>query len=214
MTGVDAGAAIAARATAVARGAGPGTLPTEKAIDVSTNPSVTEMLRLSVPFAALPDALLDRISILGRRAHYRDRETIYDAGSAAEHIYVVLAGKVEHSFDPGRAVAKDLVKIVGPAAVFGWGALLKAPSGNEPPIRLAKTTSLGESDVLIIDAGQLMQVLDAEPGAKEAVLSRFASMVRHLYGFAGFVKVRDQFVPAHIPATDPGTSHDYDTFAF
>ena len=181
---------------------------------MSTIPSATEMLRLSVPFAALPDALLDRISALGQRAHYRDREAIYDAGSAAEHIYVVLAGKVEHSFDPGRAVAKDLVKIVGPAAVFGWGALLKASTGNEPPIRLAKTTSLGESEVLIIDAGQLMRVLDSEPGSKEAVLSRFASMVRHLYGFAGFVKVRDQFVPAHIPATDAGTSHDYDTFAF
>ncbi len=202
------------RRSSCATGVDAGALPTEKTIDVSTNPSVTEMLRLSVPFAALPDALLVRISTLGRRAHYRDREPIYDAGSAAEHIYVVLAGKVEHSFDPGRAVARDLVKIVGPSAVFGWGALLKPPSGNEPPIRLAKTTSLGESEVLIIDAGQLMAALDAEPGAKEAVLSRFASMVRHLYGFAGFVKVRDQFVPAHIRATDPGTAHDYDTFAF
>ena len=66
----------------------------------------------------------------------------------------MLAGNVEHSFDPGRA------------------------------------------------------------GATESVPSRVTGMVRHLYGFAGYVKVRNRFVPAHVRARDPAISQQYGTLAF
>ena len=183
-------------------------------MDTSANDSVVRALRASAPFEALPDAMLAAIAAIGHRRTYRTGETIYEVGSPADRIYLILGGQVEHSFDPGLALAADLVKIVGQGAVFGWAALLKGRPDAEPRYRLARTVSLGDADVLIIDAAQLMALLDSNPPVRDDVMARFTAMVRHLYGFAGFVKVGDHFVPAAIPSSDPGTLQEYETFAF
>ena len=181
---------------------------------MSENEHITRVLQASTPFETLPASLLASIAAIGRPAHFRAGETIYEVGSPAETIYLILRGQVEHSFDPGIAAASQLVKIVGPGAVFGWAALLKTPVGAAPPHRLARTVSVGDSDVLVLDALELVAVLDTLPGAKQGVMGRFASMVRHLYGFAGFVKVGDKLVPAAISSSESGSPRDYDTFGF
>ncbi|MEP6657120.1 MAG: cyclic nucleotide-binding domain-containing protein [Betaproteobacteria bacterium] len=178
------------------------------------NEQIIEVLKSSTPFNTLPEPLLATIAAFGRRVHYRAGETIYESGSAAEDIFLILRGEVNHSFDPEVAVARELTKTVGPGAVFGWAALLKEPVNPEPRQRLAKTLSLSDSDILIIDAQQLIAALASIPGAKENFMNRIASIVRHLYGFAGFVKVGDKFLPAYIPTSDTSVPHQYDTFAF
>ncbi len=181
---------------------------------MSENEQIIEVLKSSTPFQSLPESLLAKIAAIGRPAHYRAGETIYELGSAAEDIFLILRGEVKHSFDPEAAGPLELVKTVGPGAVFGWAALLTEPANKEPRQRLAKTLSLSDSYVLIIDAQQLIALLDSIPGAKENFTNRLTSMVRHLYGFAGFVRVGDKFVPAYIQSSDPSVPHDYDTFAF
>lgn len=181
---------------------------------MSENEHITRVLQTSTPFESLPASMLASIAAIGRPAHYGAGQTIYEVGSPAEAIYLILRGQVEHSFDPGVAAASQLVKIVGPGAVFGWAALLKTPAGAAPPHRLARTVSVGDSDVLVLDALELVALLDTLSGAKQDVMGRFASMVRHLYGFAGFVKVGDKLVPAAISSSESGSPRGYDTFGF
>lgn len=180
----------------------------------NTNEQIMTVLKSSDPFASLPESLLAKIAAVGRPMSYHAGETIYELGSAADDIFLILNGAIEHSFDPDIAATPELVKTVGSGAVFGWASLAKGPPDAEPRQRLAKTLSLGDSDVLLIDAQQLIAILDSTAGAKQNFMDRLTSMVRHLYGFAGFVKVHDKFVPAYIPSSDPSVPHDYDTFAF
>ena len=146
---------------------------------------------------------------------YHAGETIYEVDAAADDIYVVMEGEVEHALDPGLAVATQLVKVVGPGNIFGWAALFKTTPGAAPRTRLAKTVSLGDTEVLAINAQALFDVLgQSEKGTREQVMTRFASMVTRMYGFAGFVKVQGKLVPARIAASDSAAPLEYDTFAF
>lgn len=180
--------------------------PAEQAVNV---------LKTSAPFESLANELLQRIAILGRPMRYRAGETIYEVDAAADDIYVVMEGEVEHAFDPGLAVATQLVKVVGPGNIFGWAALFKDPPGAAPRTRLAKTVSLRDTEVLAINAQALIDVLGQGPsGTREQVMARFASMVTRMYGFAGFVKIKGKLVPAHIATSDSAVPLEYDTFAF
>jgi len=182
---------------------------------MTTAEQAVDVLRTSAPFEALSQELLQRIAALGRPVHYRAGETIYEVNTAADDIYVVVEGEVQHAFDPGLAVATQLVKIVGRGAIFGWAALFKDSPSTAPRTRLAKTTSLRDTDVLAINAQALTDVLDQGPtGTREEVMRRLASMVTRTYGFAGFVKVRGKLVPAHIAASGSAAPLEFDTFAF
>jgi CRP-like cAMP-binding protein len=176
--------------------------------------AIESIIQASVPFAALPAPLVTRIAHIGHTVDYKGGDTIYDAGAPADALFLLLHGQVEHVFTPGLVGASDPLRLVGPGGLFGWSALLTNQPGKDLGRRLAKTVSRDDSQVLVIPARPLMDILASAPDAELAVVRSLLDMVRNVYGFAGFVKVHDHFVPAHLPSSATDAPKDYDTFAF
>jgi CRP-like cAMP-binding protein len=171
-------------------------------------------IQASSTFASLPANLVARVAAIGHHVRYEADDTIYEVGAPADAIYLVLQGHVEHAFEPGVVGVEDLTRVVGAGAIFGWSALLQNPPGGDLQRRLAKTVSRGPSEILVIPAQALMDILESAPDVKQAVVRNLLDMVRDVYGFAGFVKVRDCFVAARLPSSPTDVAKDYDTFAF
>ena len=176
--------------------------------------SLQRAVQGAAPFESLPANLAARVAQLGRVVSYAAGKTIYDVSAPAEALYLVLQGEVEHTFDAGVAGASDPVRIVGAGGVFGWSALLRNQHGQDLRRRLAKAASRSRSEILVIPAEPLMQLLQSAPDAKQRVVRSMLDMVREVYGFAGFVKVHDHFVPARLSSSAADGPKDYDTFAF
>ncbi len=143
------------------------------------NEALVSLLKESMPFRVVSDELLNRIAAISRRTTYDPGEVIYHADEPSDDIYIVVEGRIEHSL-PSNVVSHNPIRVVERGDVFGWASLLK----NRPG-RLAKTTSLVKSEVLRIDAQQLMAVLDSDPATADTVMSRFATMINKDFAVSG-----------------------------
>ncbi|HSD44650.1 MAG TPA: ABC transporter permease subunit [Burkholderiales bacterium] len=132
---------------------------------------VLNVLRDTTPFGNVPEELLRKVAALGRRARYAAGERIYNAGGGADDIYVVLSGRVEHIF-ASEVGAREPLKRMGRAGVFGWAGLLLGQTK-----RLATVTALEPTELIRIDTEALVKLLEEEPAQATAVMERFASMI-------------------------------------
>ena len=140
--------------------------PTEAGLDI---------YRRTMPFQILSEDMLRRVAQLGRHVSYGRDEAIYNVGGAADDIYIVIAGQVEHALAAG-AQARRPVKMLGPGDVFGWAALLE-----KYPHRLAQAMCRENATIIRINGDQLLRVLEADPDAGDVVMSRFATMITRDY---------------------------------
>ncbi|MGV3628597.1 MAG: ABC transporter permease subunit [Betaproteobacteria bacterium] len=134
-----------------------------------------EILRKTMPFQMVSDALLRRIAALGRQALYERGAVLYDQGDKAGDIYIVISGSVEHALEPGIN-ARRPVQVLGPGDVFGWAALLE-----KYPHRLAKAVVMDAAVIVRINGDELLRLLEADPDAGDVVMSRFATMITRDY---------------------------------
>lgn len=134
-----------------------------------------EILRKTMPFQMVSDALLRRIAALGRQALYERGAVLYDQGDKAGDIYIVISGSVEHALEPGIN-ARRPVQVLGPGDVFGWAALLE-----KYPHRLAKAVVIDAAVIVRINGDELLRLLEADPDAGDVVMSRFATMITRDY---------------------------------
>jgi ABC-type nitrate/sulfonate/bicarbonate transport system permease component len=130
-----------------------------------------EALRAAAPFRDAPEALLRRIAAIARRARYARGERIYKAGDEAADIFIVVSGRVEHVFTAAVG-ARDPLKRMTHGGVFGWAGLLLGHTQ-----RLATVTATETTECLRVGTEELVKILEAEPGAGNAVMERFASMI-------------------------------------
>jgi NitT/TauT family transport system permease protein len=136
---------------------------------------VAELLRNSMPFQVVSDGMLRKIAALGKRVSYDAGAVIYDVGSKAEDIMVIVSGKVDLIFEPG-VEARVPVQELKQADVFGWAALL-----NNLSQRLAKAVCREPCEIIRINAEGLLTVLETDPDAGDVVMSRFAAMITRDY---------------------------------
>jgi NitT/TauT family transport system permease protein len=132
---------------------------------------VITLLKSTVLFESVPDALLGKIAQAATLQRVAKGEVIYQVGDSAKDLYVLASGQVRHALGPG-AQAAVLVKVVGAGDVIGWAALLRDRSR-----RLAKTTALEEAELLKIGADDLMRILGEDPPVAQDVLERCAKMI-------------------------------------
>ncbi len=133
------------------------------------------ILKQTMPFQVVGDGLLRRIAALGRRVAYDQGALIYDVGDTADDIYIIISGTVEHALEPG-AQARRPVKILGAGDVFGWAALLE-----KYPHRLAKAVCQDATEIIRINADELLRILESDPDTGDVVMSRFATMITRDY---------------------------------
>src|SRR6185369_1200948 len=129
------------------------------------------ILKQTMPFQVVDDALLHRIAALGKPVSCAAGETIYDVGDKADDIYIVVSGQVEHALSPG-AHARRPLKLLGAGDVFGWAALLE-----KFPHRLAKAVCKENAELVRINGNELLRMFEAEPDTGDVVMSRFATMI-------------------------------------
>lgn len=136
---------------------------------------MVEILKKTMPFQVVSDGMLHRIAALGRRVSYDSNALIYDVGDAADDIYIIISGKVEHALEPG-VNARRPVQLLGAGDVFGWAALLA-----KYPHRLAKAVAVGPTEIVRINGDELLRLLESDPDAGDVVMSRFATMITRDY---------------------------------
>lgn len=134
-----------------------------------------EILKKTMPFQVVSDALLRKIAALGRQALYERGAVIYDLSDKADDVYIIISGSVEHTLEPG-VNARRPVQTLGTGDVFGWAALLE-----KYPHRLAKAVVINAAVIVRINGDELLRLLEADPDAGDVVMSRFATMITRDY---------------------------------
>ena len=141
----------------------------------------TATLRAAAPFRDVPEALLARIVAIARRVQLAPGQRVYDAGDAAESIYIVAAGQVEHVFK--REVgAREALKRIGRGGAIGWAGLLLGQTG-----RLASATATEPTTLVCIPTEDLVKLLESEPTEGKAVMDRFAHMIQQEFMVPDFL---------------------------
>jgi NitT/TauT family transport system permease protein len=144
----------------------------EAALQVGAADDAVAVLREAAPFREASEALLARIATIARLARFKAGERIYKAGDAADDIFVVVSGRVEHVFKP-EVGAREPLKRVTRGGVFGWAGLLLGQTQ-----RLATATATEPTEVLRIDTEALVRLLESEPLEGGHVMERFATMIQ------------------------------------
>src|SRR6266550_6009988 len=129
-------------------------------------------LREAAPFKEASERFLKRIAALARTSQFKAGERIYAAGDAADDIFVVIWGCVEHTFKP-EAGAREPLKRLGRGGVFGWAGLLLGQTRRLATVRAAEPTY-----VLRLDTEQLVALLESEQLEGPHVMERFATMIQ------------------------------------
>jgi NitT/TauT family transport system permease protein len=130
------------------------------------------LLRETTPFGDASGAFLARIAAIARPARYGGGKRIYSAGDAADDIFFVVSGRVDHVFAP-EVGARDPLKRMTRGGVFGWAGLLLGQTK-----RLATVTAAEPTEVLRLDTEALVALLESEPLEGGRVMERFAGMIQ------------------------------------
>jgi ABC-type nitrate/sulfonate/bicarbonate transport system permease component len=145
----------------------------EAALRVGEANGAIAALRDATPFRDASEALLQRIAAIARPARFGAGRRIYGANDAADDIFVLVSGRVEHVFKP-QVGAREANKRVTRGGVFGWAGLLLGQTQ-----RLASVTATEPTEVLRLDTEELVKLLESEPLEGPLVMERFATMIQH-----------------------------------
>ena len=129
------------------------------------------LLKRTMPFQMVSEDMLRAIAKLAKWKSYARGELIYHAGDAADDIYVVSSGSVQHTLGIGTH-ATHLDKTMRSGDVFGWAAVLEGQRS-----RMAKTVSLERTELIRINGEDLINLFKASPATGDVVMSRFATMI-------------------------------------
>ena len=138
-------------------------------------------LREAAPFHDASERFLRRVAALARTSKFSAGDRIYASGDAADDIFVVVWGSVEHTFKP-EAGAREPLKRLGRGGMFGWAGLLLGQTGRLATVRAAEPTYL-----LRLDTEQLVALLESEPVEGPQVMERFATMVQREFTLPSFL---------------------------
>jgi CRP-like cAMP-binding protein len=146
-------------------------------------------LRQHEVFGVFPDVQLSKLAGITKKRTYRKDESIYKRGDSAKHLFLVRKGFISlRDTEPGE-LEGIFVETCGPGQVFGVASLMK------PHQHTLTAVCLEDSEVLAIEADQLLQLCEEEPGLG----NWFMMTIAHLY-FSHYEHYRTQlFGKGHAP---------------
>lgn len=127
------------------------------------------LLRETMPFQVVSDALLREIAELAWEQSFPRNMLIYRAGDPVDDLYIVTKGAVRHELGPE---AIDKVKVVRAGGVFGWAAILAGQ-----PNRLALAVAEEDTEVLRVNGNALIKLFERDPATGDVVMSRFSTLI-------------------------------------
>ncbi len=122
-------------------------------------------------FAGCSPETIDRIMSIAQKRDCARGEIIYEAGTDAVDMFVLVNGLV--SFTTGSKVGhlynENLMKR---HMIFGWAALIP-----EHPRRLGTAKCIEDSKLLVINGDEILEVLKRDPQSGMLVMTRLCSMI-------------------------------------
>ncbi len=137
---------------------------------------MTEILGQFDLFADLSDETLTEITHLGREEIHTEGTTLFSEDSSAEHLYLILDGKVslEKRVQLGRTGTprRAVISAVGPGSTIGWSSLV-------PPYEYTSSgICLEETKILSIPGTKLRALMADQPELGFIICQRVASIIR------------------------------------
>ena len=68
--------------------------------NVIVDPALVALLKRTMPFGTVSDEVMGRVAALARREVLGPGRMIYHAGDEADDIFIMVSGRVEHTFGP------------------------------------------------------------------------------------------------------------------
>lgn len=130
-----------------------------------------DMLHEIPLFAGCSSETLQGIANIAKEQDCGNGEVIYESGSEAVDMYVLLRGLV--SFKTAHGTGHLHVEtIMKRHMIFGWAALIP-----EHPRRLGTATCLEDCKLLVINGDLVMEHLAKDPQSGFLVMKRLSSMI-------------------------------------
>jgi CRP-like cAMP-binding protein len=126
-------------------------------------------------FRRLSDDKLDKIAAICSQDVYEVGSTVFQAGSMAEHVHIMVNGKValqmESPLGQMQLRKRVTVETLGNGELFGWSGLV------EPYTYTLSAICLRTSTVLSIDARELSSLLQEDCPVAYEVLQGLTSVI-------------------------------------
>lgn len=132
---------------------------------------LADVLKSAMPLRTVPDNLIQEIEAISKRQTFDKGDQLYDIGDAADDVYIIASGKIEHVIGQDTDADKH-VKVLGAGGVFGWASVLDSQN-----TRLARTVCLEPVEVIRINGKKLVKLFESDPAVGDIVMSRFATMI-------------------------------------
>ena len=122
-------------------------------------------------FAGLPAAHLERVAALGRMRSFPQDTRIYTIGDAVDDFYVLADGMVRFTLGLGKrdTSAGDIIRR---GEVFGWAPLVEGQ-----PRRIATAYCLTPCEVVALDGGALMSLMEGDASIGYALMKKLAVLL-------------------------------------
>ena len=161
---------------------------------------ISAVLRRAMPFQMVSDDMLRDIAKLAKGRSHARGDLLYDWGDAADDIYIVASGSVQHLLKAQPEDA-EVEKVMRGGDVFGWAAVLEGQRR-----RLAKTVCLERTELIQINGQALMDLIKQSPTTGDVIMSRFATMITKEFSAPDSVAAR---IP-HFDATGKAAAQQGD----
>ena len=122
-------------------------------------------------FSGLTKTQLERIAALGRMRAFPQDTRIYVVGDAVDDFYVLADGMVRFTLGLGKreTSAGDIIRR---GEVFGWAPLVEGQ-----PRRIATAYCLTPCEVVAIDGGALMALMEGDSSLGYALMKKLAVLL-------------------------------------
>jgi toluene monooxygenase system ferredoxin subunit len=122
-------------------------------------------------FSGLDKAQLDRVAALGRVRAFPQDTRIYVVGDAVDDFYVLADGMVRFTLGLGKreTSAGDIIRR---GEVFGWAPLVEGHAR-----RIATAYCLTACEVIAIDGGALMRLMESDAALGYALMKKLAVLL-------------------------------------
>jgi CRP-like cAMP-binding protein len=129
-----------------------------------------DALRRSSFFAGFDDQSLGDIAAFARRVTFEAGQIIFDRDEEGRTAYIILTGRVRQGLEvsPGN----DVWFLTGePGDLFGFGSLLP------PRVRALRAKASEHSELIALDAVELLEYLEAHPRFGFLFMERLAQVI-------------------------------------
>ena len=122
-------------------------------------------------FSGLTKVQLERVAALGRMRSFNQDTRIYVVGDAVDDFYVLADGMVRFTLGLGKrdTAAGDIIRR---GDVFGWAPLVEGHAR-----RIATAYCLTPCEVVAIDGGALVALMESDPGLGYALMKKLAVLL-------------------------------------